>query len=280
MNTNVNLQKSMSEAVASVKDTNPMVGSVTNSVTINLVANAQLAVGGSAAMVYLADEAVAIAQTGDASYLNFGTIEPFYAQTFPQMAQALCASQKPWVIDPVGIGIGELRTHLLAEFKAYKPSIIRGNASEIMALAALWNLDSGRVQANVRGVDSRDGVEDARIAAIALARWTGGAVAVSGERDLITDGNYLVRSSGGSHFMSKITGAGCSLGGVMTVYATSTTPFIAAVTGATVYNLAGRRAAEGAQGPASFQERFLDNLYQATAHDIAAQPLEIEELVQ
>ena len=280
MDINVALQMRMIDAVETVKHTNPMAGSVTNSVTMNFVANAQLAIGGSAAMVYLADEAVAIAQAGGASYLNFGTFEPFYAQTFPQMAQALCDAQKPWVIDPVGIGIGGLRTQILAEFKAYKPSIIRGNASEMIALAALWELDAGLAKANVRGVDAQDTVEEARLAAISLARWTGGAVAVSGERDLITDGHYLVRSTGGSHFMSKITGAGCSLGGVMAVYATASTPFVAAVTGAAVYNLAGERAGREASGPASFQERFLDHLYQATAQDIAAQPLDIEELVQ
>ena len=38
---------------------------------------------------------------------------------------------KPWVLDPVAIGIGELRTDIIKKYKEYKPSIIRGNASEI-----------------------------------------------------------------------------------------------------------------------------------------------------
>jgi len=50
------IQKGIREAVQKVKEKNPMAPSVTNTVTINFVANAQLAVGGSAAMVYLPDE--------------------------------------------------------------------------------------------------------------------------------------------------------------------------------------------------------------------------------
>ena len=56
------IQARIIQAVETVKQTNPMAGSVTNSVTINFVANAQLAVGGSAAMVYLPDEAQFLVQ--------------------------------------------------------------------------------------------------------------------------------------------------------------------------------------------------------------------------
>ena len=40
------IQKQMIEAVKNVKQSNPMAGSITNTVTINFVASAQLAVGG------------------------------------------------------------------------------------------------------------------------------------------------------------------------------------------------------------------------------------------
>ncbi|WP_320044641.1 hydroxyethylthiazole kinase [uncultured Desulfobacter sp.] len=58
------LQAGIIHAVETVKQTNPMAGSVTNTVTINFVANAQLAVGGAAAMVYMPDEAHFLAQAG------------------------------------------------------------------------------------------------------------------------------------------------------------------------------------------------------------------------
>jgi len=273
-----NIQTQMIQAVETVRRLNPMAGSITNSVTINFVANAQLAVGGAAAMVYLEDEGEFLARAGGATYINVGTLLPIYEQTLPRTAKALHEAEKPWVLDPVAVGIGSLRTNLLKQFKEYKPSIIRGNASEIIALAGLWELDGGSGESNVRGVDTTESVTDAKTAAAALAKWTGGAVAVSGETDLITDGSVIVYSHGGSHFMEKITGAGCSLGGVIAVYLTAATPLIAAVTGSAIYNLAGSRAEKKVDGPGSFQIEFLNELYKATPIEIAENQFEIEDI--
>ena len=77
--------------------------------------------------------------------------------------------------------------------------------------------------------------------------------------------------------MEKITGAGCSLGGVCAVYAAVTDPFTAALTATQIYNLAGRRAQEISKAPASFQMNFLDNLYLATAEDVANNPFTVKE---
>lgn len=271
------IREQIIEAVKKVKETNPMAGSITNTVTINFVANAQLAVGGSAAMVYLPDEGEFIAAAGGATYINVGTLLPVYEDTLPRTAKALHEAGKPWVLDPVAIGIGELRTKLLKQFKEYKPSVIRGNASEVIALAGLWELDGGSGSSNVRGVDSTDTVTAAKNAAVALAKYTGGAVAVSGKTDLVTDGETVVYSKGGSHFMEKITGCGCSLGGVVAVYATAASPFIAALTATNVYNLAGSRAEAKVIAPGSFYVQFIDELYLASPEEIADNPIEIEE---
>ena len=269
-------RREIRETVRLAREKNPLAPSITNTVTINLVANAQLAVGGSAAMVYLADEGEAMASVGGAMYINMGTMLPVYAETLPRTAKALAEQGKPWVIDPVGIGIGGLRTSLLLGFRSDKPTIIRGNASEIIALAELWELESGKKSGGVRGVDSTDSVEAARTAAISLARHTGGAVAVSGPTDLVTDGKGVALAEGGSKFLPMITGAGCSLGGVAAVYACVATPFVAALTATAIYNFAGAKAESRAEGPASFQTAFLDALYQATPEDVGAQPFTIE----
>ena len=228
-------------------------------------------------MVYLPDEGEFLAKVGGATYVNVGTLLPIYEQTLPRTVKALHEAGKPWVLDPVAVGIGSLRTDLLRQFKEYKPSVIRGNASEILALAGLWGMDGGTDGSNVRGVDSTDSVMSAKAAAVALAKWTGGAVSISGKTDLVTEGSIVAFSQGGSHFMKKITGSGCSLGGVVAVYATAASPFIAALTATAVYNLAGSRAEGKVDGPGSFQSKFLDELYNATAAEIANNPFEIEE---
>ena len=270
----------MREAVRLVRKKNPMAPSITNSVTINLVANAQLAVGGSAAMVYLSDEGKAMAALGGAMYINMGTMLPVYAETLPRTAKVLAKQGKAWVLDPVGIGIGSLRTSLLLGFRTDVPTIVRGNASEIIALAELWELDSGKTASGVRGVDATDSVESARTAAISLARHTGGAVAVSGATDLVTDGKSVAMVEGGSKFLPMITGAGCSLGGVAAVYACVASPFVAAMTATAIYDFAGAKAERRAEGPASFQVAFLDALHQATPEDVGAQPFTLETVGQ
>lgn len=272
------IKQNIVKAVEEVRATNPMAGSVTNTVTIDFVANAQLAVGGSAAMVYLPDEGECLVAAGGAVYLNMGTQFPIYTETIPRTAAAAFNAGKPWVIDPVGIGIGQQRTDLLLEVKQYKPTIIRGNASEIIALAGLWNLEGTTEDlSRARGVDSTDEVAAARDAAVALARYTGGAVAVSGQTDLVTNGEIVAYSRGGSSLMSKVTGFGCSQGGVLAVYACVADPFTAALAGVAHYNIAGRRAEELASAPASFKVAFIDELYKVSPEEIAENPLELEE---
>ena len=196
----------------------------------------------------------------------------------PRTAARLAELGKPWVLDPVAVGIGEMRTKLLAGFKEQKPTIMRGNASEVIALAGLWGLEGACGESAVRGVDSTQAVDEARAAAVAIARYTGGAVAVSGKVDLVTDGEVVALSYGGSQFMTQITGSGCSLGGVCAVYAAcAKTPLAAALAAVNVYNLAGARAEAKVKAPGSFQVAFLDELYLATPEDIAANPFDLEE---
>lgn len=256
------------QAVTDARKIKPLSSSITNTVTINFVANTQIAAGGSAAMVYLPDEGEALAKVSNSFYINMGTMFPIYEETLPLTAKTLADRGKPWVLDPVAVGIGELRSKILKQFKEYKPNIIRGNASEIIALAGLWNLQGGS-ESKVRGVDATQEVESARQAAETLAKFTGGAVAVSGIVDLVTNGNDTIYAYGGSVLMEKITGAGCSLGGVMGVYAAVTDPFSAALTGTMIYNEAGRKAEQEVAGPGSFIPAFIDNIYNLTAEEVS-----------
>lgn len=258
--------KLMCEALKKVRKENPLAPSITNTVTINFVANAQLACGGSAAMVYLPDEGEMMAGISKSMYVNMGTQFPCYEESLPRTARACLECGNNWVLDPVGIGIGEQRTKILNQFKEYKPKIIRANASEVIALASLWNLVE-KTENNVRGVDSTDDVLSAKDAAIALARYTGGAVAVSGKTDLVTDGTTVFLCDGGSEYLPMITGAGCSLGGVCAVYANVTTPFVAALTATFLYNYAAAKAEKKSRGPGSFQQNFLDAVYSISCEE-------------
>ncbi|AHM05769.1 Hydroxyethylthiazole kinase [Roseibacterium elongatum DSM 19469] len=142
--------------------------------------------------------------------------------------------------------------------------MVRGNASEILALAGLGGA--------ARGVDAGDSVDAAEEAARVLASRTGGVVAVSGPVDFITDGPRAARVANGHPMMAQITVMGCSLNGVIAAFCADQPPFDATVAALAAYGVAGEVAGETAQGPGSFQVAFLDALYHLTpeALDTAA----------
>lgn len=256
-------------------DEAPLIASVTNFVTAEFVANCQLAAGGRAAVVNMPDEAVSIAEICSAFYINLGTILPVYEKTIPAVAQTLAKSGKKWVLDPVAAGLGELRTKLLLELKEYKPSVIRGNPSEIIALAKIWELEQGDLP-KACGVDSVAHVDEAKTAAVSLAKFTGGAVVVSGSADLITDGTIIVRSYGGSALMERVTGCGCALSGIVAFCLAFADPFTASVCAVNAFNHAGTEAEKKCSGTGSFKTAFLDQLYSLTADKIAYNHFETE----
>lgn len=272
-------------AVHAVRDTTPLAQSFTNFVTINLVANAQLAAGGTAAMSFLPDDVIDTSSISGADYVNVGTLLTFYKEALPKIARAFRKSGHKWVLDPVAAGIGATRTEILRSFRDCPPTIVRGNASEIIALANMWGLnrdDAGAADSRPAGGESVDDVDAAVTAATRLARHlashaAGGeaAVAVSGEVDLVTDGRDVYRLPGGSAMMTKITGAGCSLGGVTATYLAVTDPLTAALAATALYNRASETAEAKAEGPGSFQVHLLDALWNTTAEQVAASPIDV-----
>lgn len=276
------LRTRIADAVHAVRSTTPLAQSFTNFVTINLVANAQLAAGGTAAMSYLPDDVLDIAAICGATYINVGTLLPFYKDALADIARGLHDQGKPWVLDPVAAGLGATRTAILESFRDVPPTVVRGNASEIIVLDRMWGLAdadaAGTEDETTRpaGVESADEVESAMPAARRIARHLAahstngqGAVAVSGAVDFVTDGTHDYRLPGGSALMTKITGAGCSLGGVVGTYLAVADPLTAAMAASLHFNRAGEIAEAAAHGPGSFQTEFLDTLWNVTAEQIA-----------
>ena len=278
----------IAQAVRDVREQTPLAQSFTNFVTMNLVANAQLASGGTAAMSFLPDDVLDTAHIAKASYINVGTLLPFYKDALPQIARGFAKAGHPWVLDPVAAGIGATRTEILKSFRFAPPTVVRGNASEILALTDMWGIRPAASAASATeavhtrpaGVEAVDDVDSAAVAAVALAKSLSrtapngaAAVAVSGPVDLVTDGERTFRLPGGSAMMTKITGAGCSLGGVMATYLAVADPLTAALAASALFNRAGETAAAQSHGPGSFQVALLDALWNITADEVAAGPI-------
>ncbi len=227
---------------------------LTNVVVAQWTANVLLAAGSSPSMVDNLEEAGPFAAVADAVLVNLGTPQEATVAAMEGAVGAAAAAGTPWVLDPVGVGGLAWRTRVaqgLLEHAA--PRLIRGNPSEILALAGGGS--------GGRGPESVDAAEDALDAARTLAREHGTVVAVSGEVDHITDGTRLVRVANGHRWLTKVTGGGCALGALMAAFAaTADDPLLAATTATATYTVAAEVAAERAAGPGSFAVALLDSL--------------------
>ena len=97
------LREQIAQAVNDVRETTPLAQSFTNFVTMNLVANAQLAAGGTAAMSFLPDDVIDTAEIAGSNYINVGTLLPFFKDALPEIAYKLHKNGKTWVLDPVAV---------------------------------------------------------------------------------------------------------------------------------------------------------------------------------
>ena len=177
----------------------PLVHCMTNDVVQTFTANTLLALGASPAMVIETEEASQFAAIASALLINVGTLTQLRAQSMCAAVEQAKSSQTPWTLDPVAVGALDYRRRFCLELLSHKPTAIRGNASEIMALAGIAN--------GGRGVDTTDAAANAIPAAQTLARETGAIVVVTGEMDYVTDGHRII----GRNWLCIIGGCRCLL---------------------------------------------------------------------
>jgi len=235
-----------------MRQTAPLIHNITNFVAMNSMANVLLAAGASPAMVHCRDEVAEFAGISSALTVNIGTLEPDWLDAMLIAAKVMNEHRRPWVMDPVGVGATAYRQEAAKELLALKPTVIRGNASEIMTLAGLPSKASG--------VDAGNTVNDAREAAISIAKAYQSVVVVTGEIDLITDGKREQQVPFGSPLMGKVTTMGCSLNGIVAAFCVGQPVYEATVAALTYYGLAGQLAAKHCKGPGSFWVEFVDAL--------------------
>jgi len=248
--------------LATMRKTAPLVQNITNYVAMNVMANVMLAAGASPAMVHAIEEAAEFTAFSQALTINIGTLSaPWVASMLASAAKAHAAGV-PWVLDPVAAGATTFRRDTAAALLALKPTVIRGNASEILALAG--------TAARGKGVDAADGVDAAEAGARDLAQVSGAVVAVTGPVDFITDGIRGWRVANGHPTMPLITALGCSLTGIVGAFIAGQPTAEATVAALAYYGVAGEIAAETAKGPGSFQVAFLDALHSLTSAQLAA----------
>jgi hydroxyethylthiazole kinase len=246
------------EILAKVREKKPLVHNITNYVAMNSTANILLAAGAAPVMAHSPREVEEMVGIAGALVLNIGTLSDSWNDSMQLAGKAANRKGIPVILDPVGVGATVYRSQTAAMLvETTKFAVIRGNASEVRALAG--------EAAGARGVDSVDGVEAAAAAAGALARKTGSIVAVTGPEDIVIGGDTVLAVKNGHPLLSSVTTTGCAatvLIGAFTAVETNTVT--AAAAALAVFGLAAEQAAEAAQGPGTFWTRLLDALYHLT----------------
>jgi hydroxyethylthiazole kinase len=216
----------------------PLVHSLTNLVVMAFNANTLLAAGASPIMAHAVEEVADLARLSGAVVVNIGTLDAHWVPAMQLALDTARAAGKPSVLDPVGAGASAYRNQVLADLITRRPTLVRGNASEILSLAGH--------SANTKGVDSTDPVELALAAAQSLAQRYGCVVCVSGPEDhvLAPDGRHAVLRNG-HPLMTRVTGVGCSASALVGAFAAvQPDPWRACVSAMAYWGVVGEIAAQ------------------------------------
>jgi len=245
-----------------VREEKPLVHHITNWVTIYDCANMTRAFGALPVMAHAKEESGDMAKIASSLVLNIGTLTPELIDSMVVAGESANQKGIPIVLDAVGVGATGLRDDkafmLLDKLNI---SIIKGNASEIARLAG--------EQVMTRGVEATQVEANLIQVARKLATERSATVVLTGEEDIVTDGErvYLIRN--GHAMMGAIVGTGCMAASVLGAFAGVEKDHVTAAVAALVsYELAGELAAEISRGPGSFKENFYDEVYNLTKEKV------------
>ncbi|MFV0554056.1 MAG: hydroxyethylthiazole kinase [Mangrovibacterium sp.] len=247
--------KSVYNNLCEVRKKAPLIHNITNYVVMNNTANALLAIGASPVMAHAIEEVEEMVKISSSLVINMGTLDNEWVKSMIAAGKKAAECEIPIIFDPVGAGATSYRTVVAHEImRAFHPTVIRGNASEIMALC--------REKITTKGVDSSAESSQALQAAQTLAKENHCVVVVSGQQDVVCDEHQVLYVNNGNPLMAKVTGLGCTATAVVAAFvAVEKNTLIASAHAMSLMSLAGEMAGKLAKGPGSLQLEFIDKLY-------------------
>ena len=199
------------ELLENLRVQKPLIHCITNYVTANDCANLLLACGASPIMADDPAEAADITALSAGLVLNIGTLHQAVLPAMEGAGRRARALGHPVVLDPVGAGASAFRTaaarRLLEEVH---PTLLRGNASELKALAG-GHGDSRGVDAAAADRVTPENLDQMAAFVKALSARTGAVVAMTGAIDLVSDASTTFCIYNGHPAMGRVTGTGCQL---------------------------------------------------------------------
>lgn len=227
---------------------------ITNPISINQTANTILALGAKPIMAEHPEEVEEITATASSLLLNIGNITD--ARMASMKISLKTANKKgiPVTLDAVGAACSSLRRSFVKELlKGGRITVIKGNASEILALADGSYKDIG--------VDAKNDIDKGLLenALIKLSSETSAIVTATGKTDLICFSGSITEVSGGCDMLSSITGTGCMSGAVIATYLARENSLSGVIEACRFFKKCGA-AADTREGPGSFMVSLLNAL--------------------
>jgi|SRR5690625_3071277 len=238
-----------------IRKANPLIHHLTNQVVMNFTANGLLSFGGSPIMAKAEEEAHHMASISNGVLINIGTLSAADLQAMIIAGKAANERDIPVVLDPVGVAATPFRTAAVNQLlKEIRFTAIKGNAGEMAHLVQIpWE---------TKGVES---LGDGNLEEIArqVAETYQTTAVITGKVDVICKGKHILENHTGHPLLTKITGAGCLLGSILTACLTTDDSIEnQALTAVNFYGLAAEYAAShpNQSGPGTFVPHFIDAL--------------------
>lgn len=255
------MHQRIAEAFARIHAEKPLLHHITNLVVMNDTANVTLHVGALPVMTHDEEEMEDMVSLAGALVINNGELG--WHQAMIQAGLEANRRGIPIVLDPVGAGATPARTNRNRRLlETLSIQIVRGNAGEIGILSGMGG--------QVKGVESVGPSDNAAAVVRQMARSYRTVAAITGKRDVISDGERTLGVDNGHSWLPTLTGTGCMATTVVAAFAAVERDYLLAAAGAlATYGLAAELAAPQARGPASFKVAFLDQLYNLTPEQVA-----------
>ena len=278
MNVETELLNKIESTLKDIKDKNALTHCITNSVTINDCANAVLAIGGSPFMAEDAEELEEVVTIADVLVINIGKLSKNQIESMKISAETANNTNTPIVLDPVGVGVTELRNKTTMDLiENYDIAAIRGNISEIKAIAKLVGvLDESNtakgVDVNVDDIITEENLKANGYLICTLAKKLNTVILASGPIDILSDGETTVVIDNGDDMMPLITGSGCMLSSIVGSCIGGSNPFDGSLVAILAMNIAGEKARakvdERNEGTGSFRAYLIDYLYKTNSETL------------
>ena len=259
-----------------IKIKNPLVHCITNYVTVNDCANAILAVNGSPIMADDINEVEDITTICNSLIINIGTLNERTITSMLTAGKMANHLNHPVILDPVGAGASRFRTDTAKKLlKNVKFSVIRGNISEIKALAANMTTTQG-VDANINDIVTKNNLNEVTEFAKKFSEDTGAIIAITGAIDIIASKDKAYAIYNGCTTMSRITGTGCMLTAILGAFIAvgqstllETTAYTVALMGY-CGEVASQKVRDSDEGTSSFRTYLIDVLSTIKYNDFKA----------